>query len=214
MDLWFILFERIPEFIPDFEVPTIFTAATPNSQFQAEKISSSEKTCFEEKEGEKITDSQHLRCSKKWFLPRFEQIISLTIRFSNFNKLLRVFAYTLRLLQSHSAFRQTAKFSHPEEYLAAEKRIFILSQEETSAEELKDLRRSQSLTRSSRIIKFNPFLGSDNLLQSTGRTSGMKEILFEVKHPNILDRRQPAVCLILQHTHQILRHQGVECLRS
>ena len=85
-------------------------------------------------------------------------------RFSNYNKLLRVSAYILRLLQSNSAFRKTSKDSHPEEYLAAEKRIFILSQKESFAEELKDLRKSQSRTRSGRIIKFNPFLGSDNLL--------------------------------------------------
>ena len=53
-------------------------------------------------------------------------------RFSNYNKLLRVFAYILRLLQTHSVFQQTTKFSHPEEYLTAEKRIFILSQNESS----------------------------------------------------------------------------------
>ena len=135
-------------------------------------------------------------------------------RFSNYNKLLRVFAHLLRLLQSHSAFRQTAKVSFPEEYLDAEKRIFILSQKESFAKDLEDLRRSQSLTRSSRIIKFNPLLGSDNLLRSTGRTSQMKEIPFEVKHPIILDSRQPAVCLLLQHTHQIQYQQGVEYLRS
>ena len=136
-------------------------------------------------------------------------------RFSNYNKLL-VFAYILRLLQSHSAFRQTATVSHPEEYLAAENRIFVLSQKESFAVELKDLRRSQSLTRSSCIIKFNPFLGSHNLLRSTGRTSRirMKEIPFEVKYPIILDSRQPAVCLLLPHTHQIHHHQGVEYLRS
>ena len=111
-------------------------------------------------------------------------------------------------------FRQTTKVLHPEENLAAEKRIFILSQKESFAEELKHLRKNQNLWRCSRIIKFNPFLGSDNLLRSTGRTSRMKEIHFEVKHPIILDSRHPAVCLLLQHIHQIHLHQGVEYLRS
>ena len=42
----------------------------------------------------------------------------------------------------------------------------------------------------------------------------MNEIHFEVKHPIILDSQQPAECLVLQHTHQIHDHQGVEYLRS
>ena len=135
------------------------------------------------------------------------------IRFSNYNKLLRVFAYILLLLQSHSAFRQTTKVSHPEEYLAAEKRILFLDQKKSFAEELKDLRMSTNLSRCSRIIKFNPLLGSDNLLRSTGCTSRMKEITFEVKHAIILDSWHPAVCLLLQHIHQIHHHQGVEYVR-
>ena len=85
-------------------------------------------------------------------------------RFSNYNKLLRVFAYILRLLPNHSVFRQTSEISHPEDYLAAGKRIFTLSQKESFAEDLKHLRRNRNLSRCCRIIKFNPFLGSDNLL--------------------------------------------------
>ena len=186
------------EFIPDFEVSTTSTATNPNSQFQAEEISSSEKTCLKEseEEEEKEEEKEEEEKEKRHSAPTMHrEIVSAALqanykpqvipwnRISNYNKLIRVFAYILRLLQSHYVFRQTRNVLHPEEYLAAEKRIFILSQKESFAEELKHLRKNQNLSRYSRIIKFNPFLGSHNLLRSTGRTSRMKEIPFEVKHP-------------------------------
>ena len=132
------------EFIPDFEVSTTSTAPNPNSQFQAEEISSSEKTCLkesgeEEEEEEKEEEEKEKRHSAPT-MPR--EIVSLQgnykplmvpwNRFSNYNKVIRVFAYILRLLQIHYMFRQTTKVLHPEEYLAAEKRIFILPQKNLS----------------------------------------------------------------------------------
>ena len=215
------------EFIPDFEVSTISPATNPNSQFQAGEISYSEKTCLKESEEEEEEEKEEEEREKRHSAPTMpREIVTAALqanykpqvipwnRFSNYKKLIRVFAYILRLLQSHYVFRQTTKLLHPEEYLAAEKRIFILSQKESFAEELKHLRKNQNLSRCSRIIKFNPFLGSDNPLRSTGRTSRMKEAPFEVKHPIILDNPHPAVCLLLQHIYQIHLHKGVEYLRS
>ena len=92
MDLWSIFLKE--EFIPNFEVSTTSTAANHNSQFQAEEITSSEKTCIEEldqKEGEKENRQSALTMFKEMIFAALQadykpQVIHWN-RFSNYNKL-------------------------------------------------------------------------------------------------------------------------------
>ena len=53
------------EFIPDFEVSTTSTATNPNSQLQAEEISSSEKTCLKESEEEEEEEEKEEEVKKR-----------------------------------------------------------------------------------------------------------------------------------------------------
>ena len=107
------------------------TVAYPNSQFQAKYDPSSAKTCLKESEEENEEEEKEEEESRQSAATISRQIVSAALqynfrpqvipsnRFSNNNKLLRVFAYNLCLLQSHFVLRQTTKISHPEEYLTS-----------------------------------------------------------------------------------------------
>ena len=86
---------------------TTSTVANPNSQFQAEEISSSEKTCLkesEEKENRQSAPTMPREIVSAAIQANYKPQVIHWNRFSNYNKQLRVFAYFLRLLHSHSVF--------------------------------------------------------------------------------------------------------------
>ena len=78
--------------------------------------------------------------------------------------------------------------------------------------ERKDLLKSKSVKRSSRIAPFSPFIGPSRLIQSAGSIKRLVEVEFDVKHPIVLDARHALVKLFIRQTHVKHHYQGIDYL--
>ena len=122
--------------------------------------------------------------------------------FSSYQKCKSIVAYVLRLLPKNSAYRNFhGSFTDPTELDEAERHLQYLVQRESFETERKDLLKQNSVKRSSRIVPHSPFLSSNRLIRSSGRTKRLMEVGFKVKYPIILDARHPFVKLFLEHFH-------------
>ena len=122
--------------------------------------------------------------------PPKEQSINLIAfdKFSSYQKLPRVTAYVLRLLPSHESYRTVdGSIADPVELDEAERHLQYLVQGESFNTERKDLLDNKSVTKSSRIAQFTPFIGLHGLIRSSDRLQQLGEINFDTKHPIVLD---------------------------
>ena len=139
----------------------------------------------------------------------------IIVKFSSYQKHLRIAAYVLRLLPKHAGYRNPdGSITYPTELDEAERHLQYLVQGESFEAERKDLLDNKFVKRSSRIAPHSPFISPNGLIRSSGRIKRLLEVGFNVKYPIILDARHPFVKLYLEHTHVKHYHQGVEYLRS
>ena len=71
-----------------------------------------------------------------------------------------------------------------------------------------------SVSNSSKLSQFSPFIGPQGLLRATGRTKQLTVSTFDAKHPILPDSCHPAVRLYLEQLHETYCHQGVDYLRA
>ena len=136
-------------------------------------------------------------------------------KYSSFEKLLRVVAYLMRLMPKNDAYRsETGIIADPSELENAQTKLFYLAQFESFPIEKKLLLKNSSLSRSSEILQFSPFIGLNGLLRATGRTKQLDVSSFDAKHLVLLDSRHPVTRLFLEHLHRSHCHQGVDYLRA
>ena len=136
-------------------------------------------------------------------------------KYSSYPKLLRIVAYVLRILPRHATYRSVdRKIVEPEEITAAEKKLQLLTQEESFPIELMQLHSSKKISKRSPIAAYSPFVGPGGLLCSSGRIKRFTELEFNLKHPIILDGRHPLVYVFLRHMHLKNHHEGNDYLRA
>ena len=119
-------------------------------------------------------------------------------RYSSFNKPVRITAYLLRILPKHASYRTPDRIiCNPDELRVAEAKLQFLMQSESFPVEQKLLFDGKQINKKSRIAPFSPFIGPNALIRSTGRLKRLVEADYDLKHPIILDSRDPAVKLFL-----------------
>ena len=136
-------------------------------------------------------------------------------KFSSYAKVLRIMAYVMRVHPKHKPFRTMDKsLQDPFEMDIAQQKVQYLAQGESFPGIRKQLLENKCISRSSPLLQYSPFVGSAGLIRSTGRIQRLEEVAFDMKHPILLDARQPVVTLFLSHLHCSHHHQGVDYLRA
>ena len=104
-------------------------------------------------------------------------------KYGSYEKLLRIVAYVLRLLSRNRDYRtNSGVFTDPAE-LEYSKRLLYLTQTESFQAEKRNLLKSTPLSKTSKIVRFSPFIGPNGLLRACGRTRLLETAIFDVKHP-------------------------------
>ena len=96
--------------------------------------------------------------------------------------------------------------------IAATKQVFLTIfaqiQDTAYSNEIGDLARGKFLSPSHELAKHCPFIAEDGLLRARSRLSLAAGLLWEEKNPVLVYRRHPWAQLLLQWTHEQLRHTG------
>lgn len=133
-------------------------------------------------------------------------------RFSIWNRLLRSTAWMLRFaqqLKDRTVISTSLHELEVWEICRAEHLLHKRSQVESFAEELIKLHSKQDLPSLSRLKQLPCMLDSDGLIKISGRLNN-SSLCESTKHPVILDSKNEITKLIINHYHQINRHQGHE----
>ncbi|XP_071579938.1 uncharacterized protein [Temnothorax nylanderi] len=133
------------------------------------------------------------------------------LRFSGFQRLLRVTAWGLRwlnVLQSRHKQFVTGTLT-PQELEDAEQRWIRVVQKAWFADELHALARGQALSRRSSILKMHPIIDEKGMLRVGGR---LKHAILsrDERHPVILPRHSHLTNLIVDAYHRRALHGGVQ----
>ena len=133
--------------------------------------------------------------------------------YSSYTKLVRTVAYMLRV---NPKFRDLVRTStiDPGEFRRAEAKLLLLAQSEMFSKEQKALAKREYVASNSIIAAFVPFVGQIGLIRAAGRLKRLSAVLYETKHPVVLDGRHPLARLYLKHVHDSNHHQGVDFLRA
>ena len=130
-------------------------------------------------------------------------------KFSNYRKLIRVFAWVLRFVnRCKRKTDDTDKFLSGTELKIAEKRMLALEQQKSFSNELNCLRMHKRFDNSSRISQLQPFLCKDNLIRKGGRVE-FSSLTFGEKFPIILDNRSHLTYLLIKDRHEMLMHGSI-----
>ncbi|XP_070567346.1 uncharacterized protein [Ptychodera flava] len=97
--------------------------------------------------------------------------------------------------------------STPKERQETETFIIKSIQGQAFAEEIKEIKKSSKVNRTSNIYNFNPFLDDSGVLRVGGRLNNAKSPDV-IKHPAILPRDSHVTRLIVSHFHGKVQHQG------
>ena len=130
----------------------------------------------------------------------FQSTIAQTFdwqKYCSYEKLLRIVAYMLRLLDKNSLYRcPTVGITDPAGLEHAEQRMFYIVQSESFPSEKSNLLKPRPRSRSSKIAQFSHFIGPNSLIRASGRTKRLNVATFDVKHPVVLDGRDHVVLLL------------------
>ncbi|XP_066593609.1 uncharacterized protein [Prorops nasuta] len=130
------------------------------------------------------------------------------LKFSSYNKLIRIIAYCLR-------FRTACKFKGSlaiEELLEAETRILKIIQTLQFKLEIQELKKSNSNI-TGKLAFFNPFLDKDGVLHVGGRLK-RADIQYLSKHPILLPTHNYITDLIIRKVHFDNHHAGIQTTLS
>lgn len=135
-------------------------------------------------------------------------------KFSNINKLIRVFAYVMRYLRNLRAPKADHYLNpfKPEELDDALKEIIATVQKNCFPEEYNCLLNGRVLSSSSKILNLNPIL-HERLMRVGGRIKYSKQV-FDKLHPIILPKGNILTDLIVKDEHERLLHAGTQTLLS
>lgn len=157
-----------------------------------------------------VENLPEIRSTCKTFLTTQLPIVNFE-RFSNLNRIVRAFAYSLRFI---TILKTKNKIIGNLTVLELENSMFQLvkmAQNESFANELSAIRNEKSLKSTHRLLSLNPFLDSSGLLRVGGRLK-FSTLSFNEKHPLLLDRKHVLTKMIFRDEHLRLQHAGPQLL--
>ncbi|XP_037960052.1 uncharacterized protein LOC119689319 [Teleopsis dalmanni] len=139
-------------------------------------------------------------------------VIDLLDRFSHLGKLLRTTAYILRCKKAHHRFRSHTHICTGEMDIALNHHIKA-EQAKYFAAEIKQLKKAQPISTSSKIIALSPFINStaDNILRVGGRLHNAR-VAEPQRHPIILPKDSTLARLLIWQVHQDTLHGGIQIM--
>ncbi|XP_062538332.1 uncharacterized protein LOC134206617 [Armigeres subalbatus] len=135
-------------------------------------------------------------------------------KFGSFTDLIRRAAYWLRLmklLRSSKDKRHRSGFLSTSELKAAEHTIIRNIQREVFDEEIKALKKNESVSRKSPLRWFHPYVDEEGIMRVGGRLKNSRES-ESTKHPAVLPARHQFTRMLLKHYHERLMHAGPQLL--
>lgn len=137
--------------------------------------------------------------------------LPLFVKFSSWNKLIRVFAYVLRFINIISHKKTQMGPLSVDELKASSLKVYQLVQHEAFSQEINNLKQNKPC--SMRIQRLSPFLDETGTIRVGGRLKHSSGD-YDVKHPVILPKNHHVVKLIVDHYHLKYLHAPPQLLQS
>lgn len=134
-----------------------------------------------------------------------DNLSSLMEKYGSWTKLVRAIANAKKMLKT-SSWRKWELT--PLETLEAEQIVIKLCQADAWNEELRQLAKSNTVSKQSTILELNPFIDKDGLLRVGGKAKRSLALSDQEKHPLIIPKGSHIAKLIILHHHQKVHHQG------
>lgn len=132
-------------------------------------------------------------------------------RYSSFSKLSRITAYLIRFRENcklEKDARVTGSLSSVELQRATDILVKCVQRSEFH-EEIKCLKKNQSLPKSSKVLSLNVFLDQDGFLKVGGRLQ-FSELAEPQKHQKLLPKSHHFTKLLIEHCHKKAMHSGTQ----
>jgi hypothetical protein len=129
-------------------------------------------------------------------------------KFSQFKKLQRVTAWTLRFINNCTSQDKNLKPNlSTTELKTSTMTIVRLLQESEFQNEIVSLKNGKPLSNNSKLLPLNPFLDNFNIIRVGGRLKNAN-INTDIKYPILLPKNNFVTKLIIKHTHEQQLHAG------
>ncbi|XP_054279797.1 uncharacterized protein LOC128997957 [Macrosteles quadrilineatus] len=138
-------------------------------------------------------------------------LTNLLIKYSSWERLLRIFAYVLRFIHYCKGSEKRQGFISTQELKDTKYHIFKLVQKEVFTEEINCLKRKSFC--STRLQRLSPFIDSFGLLRVGGRLS-RTSLPEDARHPIILPKKHHVVNLLIDHYHIYNLHSGPQLTQA
>ena len=159
---------------------------------------------------QEILQSQYVKIvSFPSSVPVTETVVDLK-RFSRWNRLIRVIAFCFFLADKCKKRGKDIQLGH---YTKAYLHIIQTNQKQDFKAEFFALKKGDDIPSSSRLKLLSPFVDKNNQLRARGRLS-KPSLLMTSRYPLILDGKNLATRLLIQHTHELNCHCGPEQTRN
>lgn len=119
----------------------------------------------------------------------------------------RIFAYVLRFVHNCRNKQKQTETLTPSELKNAEKAIIKIMQYEHYSDEIKTLRKSKWVKKSSSLLSLSPFLDDDEILRVGGRLK-RADVPFDAKHQILIPNGHPISILLIENVHEDCLHGG------
>ncbi|XP_037976042.2 uncharacterized protein LOC105390026 [Plutella xylostella] len=94
--------------------------------------------------------------------------------------------------------------------IRAERLLIKYAQMQSFSDDLKDLKKKNTLSKSSKLLTLSPYLDDFGILRVGGRIEAARDVPADMKHPVILDGRHHIARLIVKHLHIRAAHGNHE----
>ncbi|XP_062540858.1 uncharacterized protein LOC134208912 [Armigeres subalbatus] len=129
-------------------------------------------------------------------------------RYSSYWRLIRITAYLRRFIsRCRSNNQQQETFLTTHELTEAKETLVKLVQQETFAEEIKQLNRKGPLPKKFPLKNGHPIIDEKGILRLGGRLHHSNES-YQTKHPIVLPNKHPFTRLVAAHVHSLCFHAG------
>lgn len=142
---------------------------------------------------------------------RHRQDWSIFCAFSSATQLTKVMGYVLRFIENSKNGKQGRVIGSLtlQELDKAITRLTRIIQEDAFAPEMRALRKSQPISRSSKLISLSPFINDNGVLRVGGRLL-QSNLPYAIKHPMLLPLKHPLTKMLIAREHQRLLHAGAQ----
>ena len=136
----------------------------------------------------------------------FKQFDDVLERFSDLAKGLRVLVYVFRFFQRCKSKARVMGPITREEIHFVKERLIIVNQQVAFPEEYKALTNKESVSKTSSLLSFNPFIDGKGILRVSGRLVQAPGLSYDERHPMILPYNCELSRLLVRFTHLISLH--------